>query len=199
VENLFACGEVCGGIHGGDRLGSVSLMELFIFGERAGDCAATQMNNGSSYKTDKNLIDFHVNKLENMFGKKGNNKPIELKRELQRTMWNYVGPAREEKKLKKGLEILLSIKERAKDLKISRAKKYNTELIDAVELDFMIPLSISVAKSALKRKESRGAHVRLDYQKRDDENWLKNIVIKKDKKDDLEVSLRPVKLTKLKP
>ena len=199
VENLFACGEVCGGIHGGDRLGSVSLMELFIFGERAGDCAATQMSNGSSYKIDKNLIDFHVNILENMFGKKGNNKPIELKRELQRTMWDYVGPAREEKKLKKGLEILLSIKERAKDLKISRAKKYNTELIDAVELGFMIPLSISVAKSALKRKESRGAHVRLDYQKRDDENWLKNIVIKKDKKDDLEVSLRPVKLTKLKP
>ncbi|MDY6863977.1 MAG: FAD-binding protein, partial [Thermodesulfobacteriota bacterium] len=197
VENLFACGEVSGGIHGGNRLGSVSLMELFIFGKRAGECAVAEMDKGN-HKTDNDLINFYVNKLEGMFGSRGKNRPIELQREMQRVMWDYVGSAREEKKLKKGLELLLSIKEKARDIRISNAKKYNTELIDAVELGFMLPVSISVAKSAIQRKESRGAHVRLDYPSRDDEKWLKNIVIKKDG-DELEVGLRPVQLTKFKP
>ncbi len=198
VENLFACGEVCGGIHGSNRLGSVSLMEIFIFGKRAGECAASEMNNGLQ-EVDQDLINFYVNKITGMFGRQGKHRPIEVKRRLQKTMWDFVGPARTEKKLEKGLEALSSIKEEAKDLNISSVKIYNTELIDAIELGFMIPVSMCVAESAYERKESRGSHVRLDYPQRDDKNWLKNIVIKKDTKNELEVSLRPVDLTELHP
>ncbi|MDY6973011.1 MAG: FAD-binding protein [Thermodesulfobacteriota bacterium] len=198
VDNLFACGEVSGGIHGGNRLGSVSLMELFIIGSRAGECAASEMEKGT-YTVDQRLIDSRVNQLQEMLGRRGKNRPIQVKNELQKVMWDCVGPARNESKLKNGIESLLSIREKAKDLNISRARKYNTELIDAIELGFMIPVSLSIAQSALERKESRGAHVRLDYPQRDDRNWLKNIIIKKGDKDELEITLRPVELTKLKP
>jgi len=198
VENLFACGEVSGGIHGGDRLGSVSLMELFIFGKRAGECAASELDSGRQ-EVDQNLIDFYLDKLRSMFGSRGRHRPIEIKKELQKIMWDYVGPARTEKKLKKGLELLFSIKEKARDLHISSSEQYNTELIDAIELGFMVPVSICVAKSAYERRESRGAHVRLDYPQKDDDNWLKNIVIKKDEQSGLEINLRPIKLTELQP
>jgi succinate dehydrogenase/fumarate reductase flavoprotein subunit len=198
VENLFACGEVCGGIHGGNRLGSVSLMELFILGKRVGECATTELNE-EIHNVDQELLDHYNDKLRRMFGSRGKHRPVEVKRELQKIMWDYIGPARTESKLKKGIELLSSIKEKAEDLHISNAKIYNTDVIDAIELGFMIPVSISVAESALRRKESRGAHVRLDYPQRDDENWLKNIVIKKDMHDGLEVDLRPVQLKELKP
>ena len=98
-------------------------------------------------------------------------------------MWDFVGPARTEEKLEKAMETLSVIKEEAKDLSISSERIFNTEFVDAVELDFMTSVSICVAKSATERKESRGAHVRLDYPEKDDENWLKNIVLKKDDQD----------------
>lgn len=197
VENLFACGEVCGGIHGGNRLGSVSLMEIFIFGKRAGECAVSEMDD--IQKLDQDSINVYAEKIIGMFGRKGKHRPIELKRKLQTAMWEFVGPARTEKKLEKGLEALFSIKEEAKELNISGVKTYNTEFIDAVELGLMIPVSICIAKSAYERKESRGAHVRLDYPKRNDKNWLSNVVIRKDDRDGLVVELRPVQLTELKP
>jgi succinate dehydrogenase/fumarate reductase flavoprotein subunit len=197
VENLFACGEVCGGIHGGNRLGSVSLMEIFIFGKRAGECAVFEMDN--IRKLDQDLINSYADKIMGMFGGKGKHRPIELKRKLQSAMWEFVGPARTEEKLEKGLNALFSIKDEARELNISSDKIYNTEFIDAVELELMIPVSICIAKSAYQRKESRGSHVRLDYPQRDDKNWLKNIVIKKDGRDGFVVEFRPVKLTELQP
>ena len=198
VENLFACGEVCGGIHGGNRLGSVSLMELFILGKRVGECAVAEMNE-EIHKVDQKLVDYYRDKIRRMFGIQGKHRPVEVKRELQKTMWDYVGPARTENKLKKGIELLSSIREKAEDLHISNAKIYNTEFIDAIELGFMIPVSISVAESALRRQESRGAHVRLDYPQRDDESRLKNIIIKMNEENGLEVTSRPVRLTEIRP
>lgn len=197
VENLFACGEVSGGIHGGNRLGSVSLMELFIFGKRAGECAVSEMAGGPLMN--RSLMDFHVEKIRSIFGRKGKHKPSDIKRKLQTLMWDFVGPARTGEKLEKALEELSAIKEEAKDLSISNKKIYNTEFIDAVELEFMITVSRCVAKSANERKESRGSHIRLDYLEKDNDNWLKNIVLKKGDQDVLEVELRPVKLTELQP
>jgi len=198
VENLFACGEVCGGIHGGNRLGSVSLMELFILGKRVGECASAEMNE-EIHKVDQDSLNYYRDKLRRMFGSQGKHRPVEVKRELQKIMWDYVGPARTENKLKKGIELLSSIREKADDLHISNAKIYNTEFIDAIELGFMIPVSISVAESALRREESRGSHVRLDYPQRDDENWLKNIIIRMNNENELEVTSRPVRLTEIRP
>ncbi|MFZ3255364.1 MAG: FAD-binding protein [Syntrophales bacterium] len=199
VENLYACGEVTGGIHGGNRLGSVAMTELFVFGKRAGEGAAAAIADHDSPEAAKSLIAFQVERLKGMIGKKGKHRVIELKRELQKTMWEKVGPARKEEELKEGLEIISVIEEKMKDIKILGTYKYNTELLDALELRFMLPVARSVALSALARKESRGAHVRLDYPERDDHNWLKNILVKRDDTDGIAVHTRPVELTYLQP
>lgn len=199
VENLFACGEVTGGIHGGNRLGSVSMTELFIFGKRAGEKAADGIAEQDSPVVDRALIESQVKKLEGMVGKRGKFRVIELKRELQKAMWEKVGPAREEKRLKEGLKIFSSIERRFDDISISAAGKYNTELLDAVELSLMLPVAKSVALSALERKESRGAHIRLDYPDKDNGSWLKNILVKKDKTQEMVLDSRPVELTYLHP
>lgn len=199
VENLYACGEVAGGLHGGNRLGSVAMTELFVFGKRAGERAADEIIGQDYTEAGGSLIAFQVERLKAMIGKKGKHRVIELKRELQKMMWEKVGPARKEEELKEGLEIISSIEEKMKDINILGTYKYNTELLDALELRFMLPVARSVALSALARKESRGAHVRLDYPERDDQNWLKNIIVKRDATDGLAVRTRPVELTYLQP
>jgi len=199
TENLFACGEVTGGVHGANRLGSVSLTELFIFGKRAGEKAVTEIDNANHSEINKTLVNSQVANLKSMIGQKGKYRPIELKRELQKAMWEKVGPAREEKRLKEGLEIFSSIEEKFKDITIPEAIKYNTDLIDALELKLMIPVARSVAISALMRKESRGSHIRLDYPERDDRSWLKNIVLKKNESGDILADTRSVELTYLHP
>lgn len=199
VKNLYACGEVTGGVHGGNRLGSVSMTELFVFGKRAGERAAAEICVQDYSEPAESLIAAQVEKLKSLVGKKGKHRVIELKRELQKTMWEKVGPAREEKKLQEGLEIFSAIEEKMKDITIAATFKYNTELLDALELRFMLPVARSVALSALARKESRGAHVRLDYPERDDRQWLKNIIVRRDANEGIAVSSRPVALTYLQP
>ena len=199
VENLYACGETTGGLHGGNRLGSVSMAELFIFGKRAGERAAGAITGRDSAQADKSLIDFQVQSLRGMIGRRGRHRVIELKRKLQKTMWEKVGPAREEKKLKEGLEIFSSLEEDFKDITIPETNRYNTELLDALELRAMLPVAKSVALSAMARKESRGAHIRLDYPERDDRHWLKNIVVKREATAGIAVDSRPVELTYFHP
>ena len=199
VENLLACGEVTGGVHGGNRLGSVSITELFIFGKRAGEKAAQEITGQDAPEVNRSLVDFQVEKLKSMMGQKGKYRAIQLKRALQKTMWEKVGPVREENKLKEGLGIFSSIEEKFQDMTISGMNKYNTELFDALELRFMLSVAKSVALSALARKESRGSHIRLDYPEKDDRSWLKNIVIKKDPALEMSVHFRPVELTRLRP
>ncbi|OIN94999.1 MAG: hypothetical protein AUJ48_04070 [Deltaproteobacteria bacterium CG1_02_45_11] len=199
VENLYACGEVTGGLHGANRLGSVSMAELFIFGKRAGEKAAADSVDCDYPEADRSLIDNQVKKLQKMIGKKGKYRVIELTRELQKAMWEKVGPAREERKLQEGLDIIVSIEKRFQDITISGANTYNTELVNAIELNFMIPVAKSIALGALARKESRGAHVRLDYPEIDNHKWLKNILVKKDLTGELVYHTRPVELTSLQP
>ena len=199
VENLLACGEVTGGIHGGNRLGSVSMTELFVFGKRAGERAALEITGQDAPEVNRSLIDSQVEKLKSMMGQKGKYRVIQLKRELQKAMWEKVGPVREEKKLKEGLRIFSAIEEKFPDMTISAVNKYNTELFDALELKFMLSVAKSVALSALARKESRGSHIRLDYPEKDDSSWLKNIIIKKPPALEMSVHFQPVELNSLRP
>jgi len=199
VENLLACGEVTGGVHGGNRLGAVSMTELFVFGKRAGERAALEITGQDAPEVSRSLIDSQVEKLKSMMGQKGKYRVIQLKRKLQKAMWEKVGPVREEKKLKEGLRIFSAIEEKFPDMTISAVNKYNTELFDALELKFMLSVAKSVALSALARKESRGSHIRLDYPEKDDRSWLKNIVIKKDPAAEISVRLRSIEFTSLRP
>ena len=199
VKNLFACGEVTGGVHGGNRLGAVSMTELFVFGKRAGQRAAANANSSVSCAPAREITEQPVQRLIDLIGKQGRHRIIDLKRQLQKTMWQASGPVRDEKRLKDGLSAIALIEDHYREATISNARVYNTELMDAIELKLMLAAAKAITVSALERKESRGAHVRRDHPNRDDATWLRNIFVKNDGDGGLALKTRPVELKYMKP
>jgi succinate dehydrogenase / fumarate reductase flavoprotein subunit len=113
-----------------------------------------------------------------LFGHKGNWRPIEIKKMIQDLMWGTVGPVRRDTNLNEGLAKLDEMEPRMGDFKIASFAEYNLEVLDAIEADFMLTAARLVMVSARIRQESRGAHTRLDFPQKSDENWLGNIVLK---------------------
>jgi succinate dehydrogenase/fumarate reductase flavoprotein subunit len=199
VSNLYAAGEVMGGVHGGNRLGSVALAEIVIFGKVAGEQAARVAKGMNQPILDPQEIAVEKAKIMGLLGKSGKHRPIQLKRKLQNTMWQLVGPVRREEGLQRALENIKQIKREIQNLSVSHSRIRNPEWLDALELPLMLIAAEAVTLSALYRQESRGAHVRLDYPERDDAHWLKNILVKKGKDKMMEVRDEPVPLTRLNP
>jgi len=177
LAGLYAAGEAAGGLHGANRLGSVALAEVFVFGQHAGIAAAAYalgvdrpaMPQGSAAAT--------VAEVEALLGTSGEHRPIALARKLQRLMWEKVGVVRGEEQLAAALGSLDELRQQAGNLRVSQHRRYNAELLDALELRSMLLAAEMVVSSALRRRESRGAHVRLDYPERDDAQWQANIVV----------------------
>ena len=178
VEGLLAAGQVAGGIHGGNRLGSVSLAELFVFGAAAGESAAAEagkVRHGEDISISAGARQ-SIRELSELPGRKGRFSPLELQRRLQQVMWDKAGIARREKELQEALELIGYLEEDSADLTIPGYKVYNREVLHAVELRHMLLVAGMIVQAALLRKESRGAHYRLDFPLRDDRNWTRNIV-----------------------
>ncbi|MBI5119214.1 FAD-binding protein [Candidatus Poribacteria bacterium] len=180
LENVFAVGEVQGGLHGADRISSTSLAELFIFGSLAGEAAAKAAAEMETPACDFTSVDDGCSHSLKLPGKQGLLAPIRLIRKLQKTMWEMVGPLRDGGRLNAALSTITEISGQISDLRVSNRKECNPDLIEALELEKMVQVAEVVTRSALAREESRGGHFRLDYPKRDDGNWLKNIVVRID-------------------
>jgi len=176
VPALYACGQAQGGVMGGNRLGSTSLTEIFVFGKRAGKTAALEA--AQRNYADAPVAVEAVRRLEALFGAGGSERPVRLKRALQRLMWEKVGPLRDAASLEQAFREIAGIKEHAKDLRISGMKRYNCEALDAIELSHMLASAESIVVSALARTESRGAHVRSDFPERDDAHPIRNMVVR---------------------
>ncbi|MDR2966690.1 MAG: fumarate reductase subunit A [Methanobacteriaceae archaeon] len=178
IANLFAAGEVTGGVHGANRLGGNALADTQVFGKRAGVSASIVAKN----------LDFEINKEEiekeeiriNELMKNGNIAPHEIRKAIQNIMWEKVAIIRNEKDLKNALNQLKDLKTKLKDMDISSETHYNKRLQEALEVINMIKIAILAVKSAIIRKESRGAHFREDYPETKDE-WKKSIVMNKNK------------------
>jgi fumarate reductase (CoM/CoB) subunit A len=181
LKNLYAVGEVSGGVMGANRLGSTSLTEIFVRGIEAGKEAA-RFSIGSQHKgIKKSAISKEIGKVGGLFWKRGAKRPIEIKKELQRLMIENAGIVRDEKRLSFALSEIDRLEtEMEKDVSVSKIRRYNTEFLDAIELRNMLTCARMIATCAQIRKESRGAHLRLDYQNQNDANWLKNITIWKE-------------------
>jgi len=175
VAGLYACGQAQGGVMGGNRLGSTSLTEIFVFGKRAGRAAAEEAKGRAP--AEESVAREAIERLHCLPGSKGNNRPIELKRRLQTLMWDKVGPLRDGDGLKQALEEIESIREEARGLRIAGFSRCNQEITDAIELPHMITAAEAIAVSALERCESRGAHVRADFPDRDAERPVQNILV----------------------
>jgi succinate dehydrogenase/fumarate reductase flavoprotein subunit len=118
-----------------------------------------------------------VERLNNLFGRKGKFPPVKMKKRVQKLMWAHAGPLRDEQGLTKAYELLAEIREDAADLSIASFRRYNTQVIDAIELSHMIPAAEAIIISALERKESRGAHVRSDFPDTEKTTTPGNVVV----------------------
>jgi succinate dehydrogenase/fumarate reductase flavoprotein subunit len=177
TDALYACGQAQGGVMGGNRLGSTSITEIFVFGKRAGATAASEAK-GRAF-ADESVANEPLERLRALPDSKGSNRPIHLKRELQKLMWENVGPLRDGTGLKDALARIAGIKRRSTDLNITDTGSYNTEAVDAIELSHMLATAEAIALSALGRDESRGAHVREDFPDRDDDSPVVNMVVER--------------------
>lgn len=178
VYNLFAAGEVSGGVHGANRLGGNALADTQVFGKRAGESAA-KVASKTDFKENPEMVHEEKTRIESLI-KEGSINPIEFKNNLKKLMWEKVGIVRDEKNLNEALRQLQEMEKELNNLKVENKAQYNTELVTALEVINMVEIAILVVKSAILRRESRGAHFRSDFPESNDA-WKRSIVLNKNK------------------
>jgi succinate dehydrogenase / fumarate reductase flavoprotein subunit len=179
VEGLYACGEAaCVSVHGANRLGGNSLLDLVVFGRAAGLQIEKTIRDGLTHDDASDSdIETALGRLNRLNSSTSGEKSVEVKEELQKTMQLYFGVFREGESMQKGLKMLDEIGERLKNLHLEdKSLAFNTARIEALELDNLYETAVATAVSAEGRRESRGAHARNDFTERDDENWLKHSI-----------------------
>jgi succinate dehydrogenase / fumarate reductase flavoprotein subunit len=177
VPGLFAAGEAAAGLHGANRLGGNSLSDLLVFGRRAGLSAAAHANQANASNVDDASVEAATREMLEPFERNEGESPYDIHRDLQETMQNYVGIFRNEEDLQRGLDEIGKLKERTANVRVDGSRLFNPGWHLARDLKSMLTVSEAVALSALERRESRGAHSRIDYPKYD-EQWgtLNNII-----------------------
>jgi succinate dehydrogenase / fumarate reductase flavoprotein subunit len=188
VPGLFACGECAAGLHGANRLGGNSLSDLIVFGKLAGDGAAAYIKALSATPSaDDGQIQAAFRRATEPLNRESGENPYLIHEELQDAMNDHVGIVRTEEDLTQGLEVLETLKKRAAAVKAHGASQYNPGWHEALSLRSLLLVGETVARAALMRQESRGAHTRLDYEGERDE-WLRyNIVLRRGASGDIEV------------
>jgi succinate dehydrogenase / fumarate reductase flavoprotein subunit len=172
VPGLFAAGEVAAGLHGSNRLGGNSLSDLLVFGRRAGLAAAQHAGRVPDPRISEDQVEECAREMLAPFERTDGEGPYEIHRDLQELMHNRVGIYREESDLRQALAGLEKLKERAARVRVEGSRLYNPGWHLARDLRAMLIVSEAIARSALARTESRGAHSRLDHPNVD-ESWGK--------------------------
>jgi succinate dehydrogenase / fumarate reductase flavoprotein subunit len=176
VEGLFAAGEVaCVSVHGANRLGTNSLVDLLVFGRRAGLAMAAHCAGTTMPEVPRDADAPVREEIEALRSRRDGESPVELKAELATLMMDNVGVFRTEPMMQAAVAGVAEIKERYGRIRVRDVGKvYNTDLLEARELGYLIDNAEAMATSALARTESRGAHSRDDFPERDDAGWLKH-------------------------
>jgi succinate dehydrogenase / fumarate reductase flavoprotein subunit len=177
IPGLYSVGEcACVSVHGANRLGGNSLLDIVVFGRAAGNHIIDYLKE-NRYHRPLNLIsvDKALTRLAR-WDKRGEGLSVEAVRQrLQKTMEHYCGVFREEAVLKEGVEKVSQLRESLQDVRIQdHSNVFNTARIEALELENLVEIAMATVVSALGRQESRGAHSRVDYPDRDDQHWLKH-------------------------
>jgi succinate dehydrogenase / fumarate reductase flavoprotein subunit len=205
VPGLYAAGEVaCVSVHGANRLGTNSLLDINVFGRRAGIAAAEYSQTADFVELPENPEELVVAQIEQLRNSTGNERVAELRRELQETMDANVMVFRTEQTIKTAVEKIAELRERYKNVAIQdKGKRFNTDLLEAVELGNLLDLAEVMAVSALARKESRGGHYREDYPNRDDVNFMRHTMayreVGADGSETVRLDYKPVVQTRYQP
>jgi succinate dehydrogenase / fumarate reductase flavoprotein subunit len=200
LPGLYAAGEAaCVSVHGANRLGTNSLLDLIVFGKHAGLQAAEFANGADFQPLPADASDFARQQIDQILNLNGSENISDIAQEMKSVMFDHVGVFRMEDGMSQALTTVRELQERMKNVrKPDGGKIFNTEMLNIWELKNLLELAEVTAVSALARKESRGAHAREDYPKRDDVNWLKHTLAWKE---DSQVRLgyKPVVITKFQP
>jgi succinate dehydrogenase / fumarate reductase flavoprotein subunit len=193
VPGLFAAGEVGAGLHGANRLGGNSLSDLLVFGMRAGKYAAEFAARQSSAKVDTQQADAVVRVALEPFDRAGGGEgPYQVEHDLQTMMQALVGIVRREDEMRRALEALKTLKERARKVSVTGNREYNPGWHTALDLQNLLTVSEIVARAALERKESRGGHFRDDFPEKDPSYGKFNIVIRRGANGEMQVTREPI-------
>jgi succinate dehydrogenase / fumarate reductase flavoprotein subunit len=204
IPGLYAAGEVaCVSVHGGNRLGANSLLDTLIFGRRAGEHAARRARGmAMPVPARAHLADQEreIEAIRRRSGGVGTRRISEIKDELGTMMNEKVAVFRDQEGLLQAHETIRRLKEQAANAAIDdRGTVFNQDLLGAIELGYMLDVAECIVVGALERRESRGAQFRLDFPKRNDDEWLKHIDLSVNGGDVPKVTYSPVTITKWEP
>ena len=200
VPGLFAAGEcACVSVHGANRLGTNSLLDINVFGKRSGVASANHANESEWPVLPENGAAQVETLMETLRQSNGSERVHILRRELQETMDMNAQVYRTDETLRQALSDVRSISARYKNVGImDRGQRYNTDLLEAIELGFLLDLAEVLVVGALERKESRGGHAREDYPNRDDVNFMQHTMAYKTA-DGIKLDYKPVVITRYQP
>jgi succinate dehydrogenase / fumarate reductase flavoprotein subunit len=201
MPGFYAAGEVaCVSVHGANRLGTNSLLDINVFGKRAGIDMVRYCQENDLLPLPKEPEGFAREQLDALRSQQsGRERTAEIRSEMQDVMMDYVGVFREEEGIKQAINKLNELQERYQQIALDdKGKRFNTDVLEAWELGALLDAAEVTAVAALDRTESRGGHYREDYPKRDDENWLRHsLAWRVDGK--IELGRKPVTITDYEP
>ena len=200
LPGFYAAGEcACVSVHGANRLGTNSLVDLVVFGRRAGRDMARFVRARDFVPLPAEPECEACDGVEHLLSSTGGETAADIRAELQQVMMDNVGVFRIEDQMRAAVDKIHELQERYRQVSLQdRGKKFNTELLEAIELGYLLDLAEVTAESALARQESRGAHSREDYPERDDEHWLKHTLAYRTERG-VELKYKPVTITRFEP
>jgi succinate dehydrogenase / fumarate reductase flavoprotein subunit len=207
IPGLYAAGEcACVSVHGANRLGTNSLLDINVFGKRAGQYSVEYARTATQVPMPENAADDVIAMIDKVRRSKGKEKIGQLRKELQETMDKNAQVFRTEETLNEALEKVQELRKRYDNIAIQdHGKRFNTDLLEAIELSFLLDLAEVTVVACRERRESRGAHLREDYTTRDDKNFMvHSMVYKQDKIDkdtgiNMRIGWKPVVVTNYQP
>jgi len=200
VKGLYAAGEcACLSVHGANRLGCNSLLDLVVFGRRAGKRIVRDLEELPWISLPNRPDEGSVSRIDDLRNRKRGEKASILRAEMQNAMTDLCSVFRQEADLTKALSAIHDLEERSEEIAIdNRGFRFNTDLLEALELESLLGLAGTIVASAMARKESRGAHFREDFPERDDLAWLKHTLVKRTGNGH-RISYKPVRITRFEP
>ena len=201
VPGLYAAGEcACVSVHGANRLGTNSLLDINVFGRRAGIAAAEYAKDADWPTLPDRPEGTVVDMLERLRKSSGTEKVAQIRKEMQETMDLNAQVYRNEQTLTKALDDVRALRERYAHVTVmDKGQRYNTDLLEAVELGFLLDLSEALAYTALERRETRGGHAREDFPNRDDQNFLAHSMLYRNDDGSIRLEQKPVTITRYQP